>query len=186
MLVLISSILVCLSFIPYIVQTIQGKVRPVRVSWGVWAITMWVSTLAQGRLHSAETYWFVFLDTLGVSLVFLLSFRYGIGGKSRSDLLCLCLSLISIVCWLLTKDARFGIYLNMLADGIAAIPLLLHALAKPHEENGWTFAVFAAGGILSLFSNSNWAFDVVIFPVYIIILNAVLALIVLRSNRKLL
>jgi hypothetical protein len=74
----------------------------------------------------------------------------------------------------------------MLADGIAAVPFMLHALTKPHEENGWTFAVFAAGGILSLFSNSNWAFDVVIFPVYIIILNAVLALIVLRSNRKLL
>ncbi len=168
---LLGSLFAILSVIPYIITTLRGQTRPVRVTWGLWALILWVSLGAQWQLEAWDTMTFVLIDAILVTTIFLLSLQYGTRGWTRIDTLCLTTSLLAIIIWRLTTNPVYALYLMIVADLIAAVPIFIHAYNSPHEENAVPFLLFALGGIVTFVSNTRWDFHRIMFPLYLILLN---------------
>ena len=177
-LLFVSGLLGVLSFVPYIMLIARRIVRPVRVTWTIWAIILWVSLVAQLRVGATHTLVFAAVDTIGVTLIVLLSFIYGKKGYTRIDIVCLIIALMSIVGWWIFDDARIGIYLSIVADICAALPLVVHAYKRPDEEDSTTFLLFACGGLMNLLTVTDWRLEVVAFPVYLVCLNISVAMLI--------
>jgi hypothetical protein len=168
---LLGSFFAFLSATPYIITILRGHTLPVRVTWGLWSLILWVGFAAQWQLESWDTLTFVLIDALQVTFIFALSVWYGAPGWSRIDTLCLVISLLAIITWRLTADPAYALYLMIMADLVAAVPTFVHAYTSPHEENGIPFLLFSLGGIFTFMSNVRWDFHSIMFPLYLTVLN---------------
>lgn len=104
------------------------------------------------------------------------------GGWSKGDILCLFIAFIGIFLWQTTKQPVLALYSAILADFTGMIPALLKTYRLPHTET-WIFYfldVFAA--LFSLFALSVWTLEEFSYPLYIMIINAVMVLLIARPK----
>jgi hypothetical protein len=156
--------------IPYIVETIQGKVKPERISWFIWTllgiIYFWTAILEQGAVM------FTAGELLGPVVAFLLALKYGVGGKSRFDTIMLILALMAIGWLLFTENALVGLILALIADGIASVLTIRKLHIDPSSESRWAWGLFAVSAIFALTSLTNWTLETVLFPAYVLVVSA--------------
>ena len=160
--------------IPYIIETIQGKVKPERVSWFIWTLLgivyFWTAVMEKGAVL------FTFGELIGPVVAFLLALKYGVGGKSKFDVVMLALALMAIAWLLVTDNSLIGILLALTADGIASVLTIRKLHLDPSSESRWAWGLFAASGIFALFSLSTFSFETLLFPVYVVIISLYITL----------
>jgi hypothetical protein len=103
--------------------------------------------------------------------IFILSFKFGVSGKSKIDFVVLFLAIISIVLWKTTSNPVLALSLFISSDLIGMIPTIYKCFKKPGTESlAFYFSDIVSGGFslltIGLVNYSNFA-----FPLYIFILN---------------
>lgn len=154
----------------YIVATLQGKTKPNRVSWFMWALTPMVAfaaMLSQGVGVSALT---TFTSGFGPLLVLIASFvnKKSYWKATRFDMICGALSLVGLVLWLITRTGNIAILFSVLADGLAAIPTLVKTYKDPESENYTAFTLSAVAAAITLLTINTWTFEYYAFPIYLL------------------
>lgn len=74
-----------IGYIPYIKGIFDGLVKPQRITWGIWSILTFVGFINQGLNGGGYSTYFFGSTTALVFIVFVLSFRKGVGGGSSFD-----------------------------------------------------------------------------------------------------
>lgn len=180
LLLALSAVVTTIGFYPYIVQTAKKIVRPRLVTWGVWcvlAVVMTVSALIEGHTASA---FLSFQGVVSCLLVFIFGWRSGSREVSRLDIFCLFGASIGIISLVALKNPSAALLVSIAVDGIAFIPTLYHGWRKPFEEglacyvsNFGASALVIASAIIS-----SAGFMGVIYPIYSIVFNIAMVLIV--------
>jgi hypothetical protein len=137
------------------------------------------SLLAQ---HNTVAVWLAGVSTLQAVLIFSLSIKHGMGGWSRSDILCLVIALTGIVAWQTTKDPAFGLYFSILADFAGMVPALIKTYRLPHTKNVWFFGFDMVAGMFTLLAIMTFTAEQIAYPIYIMIINAVMVVLILRPK----
>lgn len=126
---------------------------------------------------------FALAQNLGGFFIFLLSFKYGMGGFNKSDIIVLVGTFISGTIWLVTKNPTYALLFGIITDLIAFIPTFLKTWVLPYTED-WKF--YASDVLASSFSGlslTRFTIGDLAYPVYIFILNlSVTLLIVIRRK----
>lgn len=160
--------------IPYIVETVKGDVKPERVSWFIWTLLgltyFWAAILENGAVL------FTAGELIGPVVALLLSLKYGVGGKSKFDIVMLMCALTAIVWLWTTERALVGLLLALTADGIASVLTIRKLHIDPSSESRWAWGLFAISGIFALLSLTNWTFETLMFPVYVILVSGYITL----------
>lgn len=163
-----------LGYIPYIRDIFRKIVKPHPYTWAIWTILTTIAAFNQVRNDGGYSSLF-FISTAGlVIFTFILSLRYGMGGASKIDRLCLAAAAILLVYWLASKDTHLSTVIAVIIDGIGAIPTLIKVSNHPKSETyiQWTLAGIA--GLLTMLAVPRFDWILVIYPLYVVLMNSVI------------
>lgn len=181
---LLGSIFTVFCFIPYIITTLQGKTKPNRATWWVWATNGTV--LCFGNLAAGADYTMLPLVCAVVSqlIISILSIKHGEGGWNRFDRRCLIASGVSFILWRILKYDLIAIILPLLIDIIAALPTLRKSYSKPETEDLLTYILYTIGGFFTVLAIQQWSFAIAITPIYVLLINALIVLLLTRHRTQ--
>lgn len=163
---LAAGVIALAAFIPYIRSILRGQTRPNRASWIIWAFAEIITTATYAASGAESTVWIAGAYALGTITVASLSLRYGEGGTSPIDIMCLMGASVALIPWLALDQAELALYIIIFVDILAVFPTLKKAIADPGSEDKtyWLLAFFAA--VVNLFAIDRWAPEISAFPIY--------------------
>ncbi len=163
---ILSGVIAIGAAIPYILAIYRGKVRPHRFTWLIWFLA---KALIVATQYQEAARWSLVLGAAGVLIagtVFVISIKRGVGGVSTQDRLALLLSVVSLVAWVATQEALYGLFFAIAADAIGT----LLTVAKTYRLRGsestlvWGMAVIAS--LLGLLAVDTYTLGQAAFPAY--------------------
>jgi hypothetical protein len=169
-------------FAPYIFTILQGKTKPNRASWWIWATNGWVLCLGNYAAGASNTIWALMCAVVAQLLIAILSIKYGQGGWNRFDRRCLFGSGISFVLWRVFHSPLIAIVLPLLIDILGVLPTLKKSYYEPESEDLLTWMLYAIGSLFNMLAITTWSFAIVITPLYVFLINTILVLLLLRHK----
>jgi len=164
----------------YVIDTVQGRTQPNRISWLLWAIApllAFFGALDEGvGLQSLMSFMVGFVP----ACVFAASFvnRKAYWRITSLDIGCGVLSVCGLIAWLATQEGNAAIVAAIAADGIAGVPTFAKAYRNPRSESSLIFWLGAANAGITLLTIDHWRFANFGFPVYILLGALSLALVI--------
>lgn len=173
-----------IGYIPYIRDIFRKIVKPHPYTWAIWTILTSIAAINQVLNAGGYSSLFFISTALLVLLVFILSLRFGIGGASKIDRLCLLLAAILFVYWVTSKDTHISTVFAVIIDGIGAIPTVIKVYHHPESETyiQWTFAGIA--GLLTMLAVPRLDWILLIYPVYVFLMNSAIVSIKYFQERQ--
>lgn len=182
----LSTSIILLEIVAYAVyarSVLRGEIVLSRASWLIWAPLLWLTVLSSWQGGAGEVLVKTLATAVGVTVIALLALRFGTGGWSRSDRLCVAVTLVGIGGWAVSADPVVGLVLFILADASGAVPTIRDVLREPGRERPayWlicTLTCALSAGLID--APAGWwserAFVDGAYPLYVTLLNlAVLA-----------
>ncbi len=155
----------------YVRDTLAGRNKPNRMTFLIWAAGPFIA-LAAGKISGGG--WAllpVFIGGFGPFLFFLASFYNPAAywKLGRLDYWCGRLAILALVLWIITKDPSIAVTFAILADALAAIPLLIQCWRHPETQTGFTFIIATLNAGLGLFLSIGLPFSQIAFLVYLVV-----------------
>ncbi|MDX6617688.1 MAG: hypothetical protein QOK36_74 [Gaiellales bacterium] len=172
---LVGTVIGVFDAAPYIRDTLRGSTRPHRGTWLIWMSLSWV-VLASNRADGAV--WSMLplaAQALQNCAIFFLSIRRGEGGVDTWDRVMLAVAGFGVVGWFTFTDPTLATLAVILADVMGAVMMLPKAWRDPSSETISTFVLSSAVGACALVAVGGFTFSLVIYPVYYILVNAIIA-----------
>lgn len=178
--VIVGSVIFLLGSIGYLVETVQGKVRPNRVSWFLWALAPMIAFFAQLQqgvgLQALLTLVIGFIGT-SVFIASLVN-KKAYWQISKLDIICGILSFLGLILWYITKTGNIAIFFSILSDGLAAMPTIIKSFKDPSSENWVLYFTNSLSALITLFTIKIWNFQTFGFPLYIFLCSGFIAFLV--------
>ena len=172
----------------YIKSILKGKTRPSAVSWLIWSVSPFIAFFAA---TFSEGFKLASLVTLALGISPLLVFITASVTKNHlfkltlPDLICGILAIISLICWLITKNPILTISFAILADLISTIPTLKKSYYYPDTEYAPTYLLAILAVSITLLANKETTSYSLIYPTYILLMNLLVAsIIITKKNRN--
>lgn len=180
--ILVSSTLALISPLVYARAILKGEAKPHRTTRLVLLIITVITTTSLFVQHDRVAIWLAGVSALQSVIIFILSLKRGMGGWSASDILCLVIAILGIILWKLTKNALIALYFAIAADFVGMVPTLFKTYKFPETEvwNFFLLDVFASG--FSLMALRSWTVQEYSYPVYIMFINSVMVVLILRPS----
>lgn len=156
--------------IPYIVEILKKKVRPERISWFLW--TLLGLTYYFSALFADGATWFTFGELIGPVIILIIALKFGVGGKSRFDLISLGVALLAFALLFIVEGVLLGLLLALIVDGIGAMLTIRKLLIDPSSESKWFWGIGAISGVFAVLSLETFTVETLLFPVYVILLSS--------------
>ena len=167
-----SLIFNIVGYVPYIRDILRGIVRPQRVTWGIWTILVGITAANQILNDGGWSSLFLVSTSLLVTITFVLSIKYGVGGASWVDRICLLLAGALIVYWVLSQDTRFSTLIAVAIDAIGAVPTLIKTYRNPQTETYVQWVLAGIAGIFAMAAATRLDWALLVYPGYVVIMNS--------------
>lgn len=162
-LVVVSTVLGAYSPIQYIIDVLKGACKPHRVTRFALCVSLTLTFFSTKAAHGslialiiAAEYAVCAAIAFGLSL----SKRFGVGGTSKADMLCLVIALAGTAGWAKSGDPRVGVVCAIIADGAAYVPTIINTWINPDGEAHWTYTLSALANGLGVmiypFTIGSW------------------------------
>ncbi len=172
---LLSGLLIFFAVVPYIRDILKGETKPNAVSWFGWTLLLAIGLAAQIKEGASFSALLIAGDVLGTGVVFILSLKYGVAKYSLLDKTSLALGLLAILLWSITKNPLVALVLSVLADFIVSIPTVRKSISDPLSETPSAFFMFAIAALMGIISTTKFDLANLLFPVYLLVINLVIA-----------
>ncbi len=167
----LSIIINMVSYSSYIIAIFRGKAKPHRTTRFVLLTLSALATLSLLAQHNSVAVWLAGANLTFSSVLFLLSFKYGMGGWSKMDILCLVIAVVGIIIWQVTGSSTLALYAAILADFTGMVPTIIKSYYHPKTEVWYFFFLAGIGAALNLLATRVWTFQEYAFPLYITLIN---------------
>ena len=167
-----GAVLSVAASVPYIRNTVRGIrnpratrgiAKPQVVSWAIWSGILFIggASSVEARQWPAAAY--TLTCGVGCGLIAVLALRIPVRYRDppvmvplwrektvRLDFICLAGGLAGLMLLALARDRSAAVMVAIATDLIAYIPTLVHAWQEPYEETWLSYAMYSAGGALTL------------------------------------
>jgi len=175
----IAGALAFLQLIPYLVSILRGHTKPERATYAIWSLVDIIIVLSYVASGARTTIWVAVAYAVSQLLIFGLSFKYGVGGLSRLDVVCLLLAFVGAGVWAATSDPVIALYLCIVVKAIGLTPTLRKVYFRPDTESTASWVMCAAASILNMFALVSFAPNIAALPIYFLIGDSTMALLLL-------
>lgn len=175
-----------LGYVPFVIAILrkENPVRPNRATWLIWALVSGIIFVSYYEAGARETVIVPFFYTIGSTVIFLLSLKYGEGGWTPFDRKCLGAAGASLVFWAAFGSPLIALLTNTVIDIIGGLPTIKKSYYDPDSEDRFTWTFFFLGALINIFAIREWAFIIAFYPVAMMALIAVIfTLVVIRPQR---
>jgi hypothetical protein len=176
--VLVGAAASVLAALVYIRSMLRGDAKPNRVSWLMWSVAPFIATAAALSSGVGWAVLPVFMSGAMPFTIFTASFltKKAYWKLSSFDYFCGALSILALILWLVTQNSSLAIVFAIGSDASAAIPTLTKAWSYPETESAWPFTLGVFNAATSFTVLQLWSFNELAFPLYLVVINLVLAL----------
>lgn len=168
-----------------IYSILKGIYKPQRMTRVIFLIITFLSfatLLAQGDRIAVAL---AFTQFIGSMIIFLLSFKFGMGGYSRFDVIVLSGAIITLLIWKTTENPTLALYASIATDFIGLLPTIIKTYKKPHTEDPRFYLSDTLASLFSILALKTYLLQDVAYPVYIFIANGLLIIIILLRRKNL-
>ncbi len=179
---IVSSVLALISPLVYTYEIVKGKAQPHRTTRLVLLV---ITVLAFSSLiaqHNHVAVWLAGVDLVQSTLIFILSFKYGVGNWSKMDFLCLGIAAVGIIIWQVTSNPVLALYAAILADFTGISPTLAKTFKRPESESWIYFFIGAIACAFNLAATKIFSIENISYPVYLLLINLTIVLLVFRPK----
>ena len=157
---------------PYLLDTFKGKIKPHRITWGIISLLNAIGFANQYASGASNSLWLFGAGTVVTGLIFIGSLRSGVGGRTRTDIICLVIGLAGVVLWAIFKSPIYSIFANIIADIAALWPTYGKARLHPESETRISWLVGTFSVALAAISVGKLDWRLLLLPVASIALQA--------------
>lgn len=177
--VYLGALILLLGSIQYFIETLQGKIKPNRVTWLLWSFAPFIAFSAQIQQGVGIQSLLTLMYGLLPAIIFIASFvnKSAYWKFTRFDIFCGVLSVVGLVIWQITQVGNIAIIFSIVADGLAALPTLVKSWKVPETENYFPYLASSISAAITLLTIKSWSFAEYSFPLYIFV--AMLLLVIL-------
>jgi hypothetical protein len=108
---------------------------------------------------------------------------YRVGGFSRRDIITLIAAGIGLLLWYVTSNAALALFISIAIDAAAASLTVRKAYLDPSSETLSTWLLSGTSGIFAAFAVGSFNVVLLAFPVYVILINYLVAGAILLGRR---
>jgi len=184
LLITLSGVLTIAAVVPYLIEIVRGKTKPRIVSWFTWSLLTGIAcaaTFSDGQTASGIL---LLCATIEVLLVVVFGLKHGDRKIERLDIICQAAALAGLALWLIFNSPAVAVIATVIIDLIGSIPTIKHSWLRPYEETWITFGLCSLGAACTLLAITEWSVTAVAYPLYIVVVNVVMAMIILLSPRR--
>ena len=169
-----AIVLNLIGYVPYVRDILRGKVKPHRMTWGIWTILTTIAAVNQIKNGGGYSSLFFVSTAVLVLIVFLLSIKYGMGGANLIDWICLAAAIVLLIYWVTVKDTRISTFIAVAIDFIGAIPTVIKTYKHPETETYIQWVLAAFGGLFSMLAVTKLDWALLIYPAYVFVMNGII------------
>lgn len=183
--VLVGVLLTLAGTARYALRTVQGRTRPNRVTWALWATAPIIGFFAQLDERVGLPSLMTLSVGLGPAIILAASFvnSSSYWRITGFDVCCGLVSVAALVIWLSLDNPTLAVVFAVLADFMGGVPTLRKAWTDPRTEDPSVFALSALNGAITVLTIDHWNAATWAFPVYIVAIGTVLSSVVLVRGR---
>lgn len=174
----IAGILSLAAFFPYIISILKGRTRPNRATWIIWTAVGFMLGASYYSSGARETMWVPVSYIVGPFTTVIFSLKYGEGGWTKFDRMCLAGAGISVVLWWLSGSALIALLINLFIDFLGALPTIRKVCFDPRGESKPAWFLFFAGNTANMFAMEKWTFAIAVYPVWMFLGSGAIAALV--------
>lgn len=173
-------------YVMYIYSTIQGSTKPNRATW--WILTLVGIMIATSYYSEGarNTIWVPVSYVVGPLFVAILSIKFGENDWETLDILCLAAAGLSALIWYFYQSPLIVLLVNIIMDFVALVPTIKKSYLRPESEDATAWAVESIAGILNVFALESWAFGLAFYPAYLLLINSLVTVLLLRAKVRVL
>lgn len=179
---LIAVFLSIIGHLPYITDILKGKTKPHIFTWIVWAVVTIIAFVGQWQKGGGAGAWTTAVTGLITILIAILAIRNGSKEITKADKISFTIALLSIIPWYFTKDPTISIIIITLIDVFAFFPTVRKTIHDPTSETLFTYALNIFRHGLSVLALANYNLATYLYPVALLLMNAVMTGIIVRGN----
>ncbi len=178
----VAGAIALLQAVPYLISIIRGHTKPERATYAIWSLVNVLTMASYIAAGARTTIWVGLAFTTTSIVVFLLSFKFGMGGLNKFDAFCLGLAAVGIVIWLTTSDPALALYFYIGVKALGYLPTLKKVYYYPKTENTLSWIMVASASVLNLFAITSWTPQIALFPLYAVAADLSLAVILVTAD----
>jgi chromate transport protein ChrA len=148
----------------YIRSILQGKTKPHLYTHLAWGIITAIAFFAQVSDNAGPGAWAIGVTAAACLAQAALALKYGEKDITRNDHISLCISLLAIVSWAVTKNPLLAVILACVVDLVAYYPTFRKSWLKPWEENLTAYNIANVKLALSLTALTNVTWVTALYP----------------------
>ncbi len=182
-LLLIGAVLPLIAAATYVQDVVRGSALPQRMTRLLLTVITGLSFASLLAGGDRSGLWLALASFVECAILWVLSWRHGIGGRNILDVVCLCLCAGGITLWAVSGESVVGLVASIIADCIACMPSLVKTVRLPHTEPARFYLMGAiAGGCILAAGPYEWRS--VVFPLYIMAIDGSFVLAISLSRRR--
>lgn len=180
-LIVFSITLALIAPIVYSVSMVRGVSKPARMTRFIVWLAASISLISLWAEGSTGAIWLA--GVFAVRNLFLLgmSFKYGVGGFTKLDLICLGTALVGLIGWQIAGDPLIALVFAIIADFIGFIPTFVKTYRDPTSEGPGFYYIETLAVTLNIILIGAWSQDL-LFPGYILLSNLIVLSLIFRSK----
>lgn len=181
---ILSGVLAIVAVPPYVKDILKGTTRPNIVSWGLWTLIISISLAAQVSAGASWSLIFMIGDLIGTSTVLVMCLiGYGYKKYGWLEVACFTLAIVAIIIWQITRQPVLAIVFSIAADFMASLPTVAKAYKDPWSEDPAVWFIVVVASLLGILSTTIFNIANVLFPAYILFINALVGTLSLFGRR---
>jgi hypothetical protein len=169
--------------VPYVRDILRGLTRPQRGTWLIWSTlgaVAFASQLADGASWSLAM---VGVQTISMTLVLVLSIRFGMGGVGVYDLCLIGAAGVGIAGWAISSEPAVATMFVVAADAAGVALMLPKTWTDPWSETQSTYALAGASGVLSAAAVGALDASLLLYPAYFAVVNGATAAVIAHRRK---
>jgi len=184
--VILGAVLNLMGSSRYVWDVLKGRAKPNRVTFFLWALAPLIAFGAEIHEGVGLRSLMTFMVGFGPLIILLASFlnRGSVWKITTFDIVCGILSLLGLLLWLITRHGNVAIFFSILADGLAALPTVVKSYHHPETESYLVYLNGAISAAITLLTINNWTFANYGFPLYILVICAILFVLIKLRPQK--
>lgn len=162
---LLAGIVGVIGYIPYIRDILKGSTHPDRASWLIWLLEYGALFVAQMNAGANDSLWLIGLQLIGVLSISILSYKYGVGGFTRRNILLLFVVCLVLVIWYFSSNPVLAILLLLSVELSGTVLTARKVYEQPRSETLSMWVLVAIAGAIGIVAvGANQALILYVYP----------------------
>ncbi len=119
---------------------------------------------------------------IGNTAMFLVSIKKGSRDFGKIEIISLVLFLVAMTALVIFRAPLISLIITLVARFIGGMPTIARAIREPKSEQVAHWYLFIAASVVTVVASPSKSFESILFPVYFIIFNSFVVLLVNRRN----